>query len=117
MRTLFIGLIMSATFASCGSLTSTTYIPPQQSFELGKNAHDPFSAKVKNRSNHPIELHRAPIEGGKHSFVTLKPGEEVKVKVESNTAVVFNNSSSDTAKIELVVHGDTGLGMQYTGRK
>lgn len=106
-------IISAALLTSCGSLTSTTYIPPQQSFELGKNQHRPFRVDVVNGGTSTIELHRAPISGGTHSYVKLAPGEHTRVKVEANTAVVFNNANSDTATIQLKVHGDTGLGMQY----
>lgn len=113
MKTLLSALAIAMLYASCSTLHSTTYIPPQQSFELGKNAHDTFSVKVKNEGKNPIEFYRAPLSGGKHSFVTLAPGESAKVKVESNTAVVFNNASADTATIKLDVHGDLSLGMNY----
>ena len=113
MRTLLSILAISLFIASCSALHSTTYIPPLQSFELGKNEHAPFSVKVKNEGKNSIELYRAPLSGGKHSFVTLAPGESTKVKVESNTAVVFNNASADTASVKLDIHGDLSLGMNY----
>ena len=107
--TFLVGLLMSA----CGTLTSTTTIDANNSFVLGNNQHGTFSARLKNISESDIELHRAPIDGGRHSFETVKPGQTKNVKVEKNTALVIDNKSSNKVSVELFVQGDTGLSMGY----
>jgi hypothetical protein len=104
-----VGLLMSA----CGTLTSTTTIEANNSFVLGNNQHGTFSVRLKNISEDDIELHRAPVAGGRHSFEIIKPGQTTRVKVEKNTALVIDNKSTKKASVELFVKGDTGLSMGY----
>jgi hypothetical protein len=104
-----VGLFMN----SCGTLTSTTAIDASNSFVLGNNQHGTFSVRLKNISQGDIEVHHAPIDGGRHSFETIKPGQTIKVKVEKNTALVIGNKSNEVASVELFVKGDTGLSMGY----
>jgi hypothetical protein len=104
-----VGLLISA----CGTLTSTTSIDANNSFVLGNNQHGTFSVRLKNIAEEDIELHRAPVDGGRHSFETVKPGQTIKVKVDKNTALVIENKSTKQASVELFVTGDTGLSMGY----
>ncbi len=95
------------------SVTSNTTITPQNSFVLGNNEHGLFSITLENISKNEVVLHRSPIAGGSHSYVTLKPNETVKIKLEENTALVIENNSNYTASIYLFIKGDTGLSMGY----
>jgi hypothetical protein len=104
--------VLSLVAASC-RLTSTTNIEANQTFLLGNNPHGVFRARVKNISKNDVTVYRAPIDGGRHSFETIKPGETIKVKVERNTALVINNASNQSASVELLVSGDLGLSMGY----
>ncbi len=97
---------------SC-SLHSTTYIKSKERFLLGDNTHGSFRVKLKNVSESEIEIHRAPIGGGRHSGLTVAPGQTVQVRVESNTALVISNNSEAEAAVQLKVVGDTGLSMNY----
>ena len=99
--------------ASCRTLTSTTSIKSYDAFILGNNQHGAFSVKLKNVSANNLELWRAPIEGGQHSPLTVKPNETVKLKVEKNTALKIENKNKEQATVELLVKGDTGLSMGY----
>ena len=98
---------------SCGTLTSTTTIDGHNSFVLGNNQHGTFSVRLKNISENDIELYRAPVAGGRHSFETIRPGQTTRVKVEKNTALVIENKSANKSTVELFVKGDTGLSMGY----
>ena len=116
MKNIISILVLVIAIASCSmfkSVTSNTTITPQNSFVLGNNEHGSFSVKLKNLSKNEVVLHRAPIAGGNHSFVTVQPNETVKVNVEKNTALVIQNNSSDTASVDLFIKGDTGLSMGY----
>ena len=114
MKSLSFTLIALALLStSCRTLTSTTYIKANDSFILGNNEHGSFSVKLKNASTNDLELWRAPIDGGRHSPVTVKPNETVKVSVEKNTALRIENNTKEQATVELLVKGDTGLSMGY----
>lgn len=98
---------------SCSTLRSTTYIKAQDSFILGNNEHGKFSVKLKNASATDLELWEAPVGGGRHSQVIVKPSETVKVSVDKNTALRIENNANNPATVELLVKGDTGLSMGY----
>jgi hypothetical protein len=111
--------ILILTFTSCGmfkTLTSNTVIAPGQAFKLGDNSHGTFSVKLKNVSKNELTIYEAPISGGKHSFVVVKPDQTVKVSVDENTALIIENNSSDTASVDLLVKGDLGLSMGYKAK-
>jgi len=103
--------------AACGSLNSVTTIKPNDSFVLGDNEHGSFKVRVKNISAKAIDVYRAPITGGRHSRQTVQPNQSVTVKVEKNTALVFENASADTANVQLKVTGDIGLSMAYKNQQ
>ena len=116
MKKLIGSCVLLIFITSCGifkTVTSNTNISPQNSFELGNNEHGSFTVILKNVSENDVVLHRAPITGGTHSYMTVKSKESVRVIVESNTALVIENKSNDTASIDLHITGDTGLSMGY----
>lgn len=112
ISTIFLALLIT----SCGvfsSLTSNTTIKPNESFVLGNNEHGTFKVKLKNVSNHNLKIKIAPITGGTHSPLTVRPNETITVKAESNTALIIENKSDEAASVDLYVTGDTGLSMGY----
>jgi hypothetical protein len=111
--TLFAILLLVTSCVVFGSLTSNTTIKPNESFVLGNNEHGTFKVKLKNVSNHDLQIIKAPITGGTHSPIILSPNETIKVKAESNTAIVIENKSNEIASVDLYVTGDTGLSMGY----
>jgi len=109
-------IFISLFFTSCipfRTLNSTTYIKPKESFLLGNNTHGKFSVKVTNTSVTSITIWKCPIDGGKHSPLTLNPSTTIKVKVEKNTALKIENDSKEQISIQLKVSGDIGLSMGY----
>ena len=101
---------------SCGafdSLSSNTTIKANESFVLGNNEHGTFKVKLKNVSNHDLKIIIAPIDGGTHSPIIVSPNETISVKAESNSALVIENKSNESASVNLYVTGDTGLSMEY----
>jgi len=113
IKTALMIFLVGRLISACGTLTSTTSIDANNSFVLGNNQHGTFSVRLKNIAEEDIELHRAPVDGGRHSFETVKPGQTIKVKVDKNTALVIENKSTKQASVELFVTGDTGLSMGY----
>jgi hypothetical protein len=113
MKNLFAFVLFLFLMSSCASLTSTTFIKPNESFVLGDNEHGSFSVRLKNISPNKLELWKAPIDGGRHSPVNVEPNETVKVKVPKNTALRIDNKNATEASVELLVKGDVGLSMGY----
>ena len=115
MKKLLSAFIITLAFIStaCRTLSSTTYIKAQDSFILGNNEHGKFSVKLKNASTTDLELWKAPLGGGRHSQVIVKPSDTVKVSVDKNTALRIENTANASATVELLVKGDTGLSMGY----
>jgi len=113
MKYFFTICIAFLVLTSCSTLHSTTIIKPMDSFILGNNKHNSFKVKLTNISKNDIEIHKAPIDGGQHSFEVVKPNALVSLKVESNTALFIQNKSNDTAFVKLKVTGDLGLSMGY----
>ena len=112
ITTIALGIVLN----SCsifGSLTSNTIIKPNDSFVLGNNEHGTFKVKLKNLSKHDLKIFMAPIAGGTHSPVIVKPNESIIVKAKRNTALIIENKANDTASVDLYVTGDTGLSMGY----
>lgn len=113
MKLLIFTFLLSILAASCGTLHSTTYINPKDSFVLGNNEHGAFKVKMRNDSKYNLEIHHAPIDGGSYSPQTILPDQSAVVRVVKNTALIIANASVDTAAVSLVVRGDTGLSMGY----
>jgi len=103
-------------FSSCAlfkTLHSTTFIKANDSFILGNNEHGKFSAFVTNTSNHEITIWQCPITGGKHSPIALKGLSSVKVRVDKNTSLRFDNTNAVEVAVKLKVTGDVALSMGY----
>ncbi len=115
MKLMMAALAVVTLMASC-SLTSNTTIEPKKQFVLGNNEHGSFKVKMKNVSSQPVEVYQAPLGGGRHSGRTVQPGQSVTVKVQSNTALIVSNQSTDTVSVALKVTGDAGLSMGYNNK-
>lgn len=115
-KTIIATLVVSILTSSCGvfgSLNSNTSIKPNDSFVLGNNEHGSFKVKLKNVSKNDIDIYEAPISGGTHTRITVKPNQSTIVKVERNTALYIENKAAEYASVDLKVTGDLGLSMTY----
>lgn len=100
--------------SSCRTLTSNTVIKAKESFILGNNQHGAYSVKLRNVSNKEISVHQAPLSGGEHSFMVVKPYQWATVSVESNTALIVDNKSDSVISVDLKVYNSFGsLSMGY----
>lgn len=109
-------LLVAIYLVSCfpfKSLHSTTYIKANDEFILGNNFHGKFYAHVTNISNFEVTIWQYPNDGGRHSPITLKPSMSVKVAVDKNTSLRFENHSNEEVAVKLHVRGDVGLSMGY----
>lgn len=95
------------------SLNSTTYIKANDEFILGNNIHGKFYASVTNTSNFEVTIWQYPNDGGRHSPITIKPFQSIKVTVEKNTSLRIENHSNEEVAIKIKVKGDIGLSMGY----
>ncbi|MFY8090622.1 MAG: hypothetical protein ACOVMI_05160 [Chitinophagaceae bacterium] len=111
-----LAIIISIALSSCsifGRLISTTTISPNNSFILGNNEHNRFTATAKNVSKQKLDIFLQPLNGQPKLVQTLLPQETAKLKVPGNTAIIIKNNSTDTVNVQLKVNGDTGLSMGY----
>lgn len=110
---LFTILLLAASCGVFGSLNSNTSIKPKESFVLGNNEHGSFKTHLKNEGVTLLKVYQAPIVGGTHSPILIKPQETAFVKTEKNTALIIENTGNEIASVTLKVKGDLNLGMTY----
>ena len=116
MRATIFTLLVALTISSCGifsSLNSNTSIKPKESFVLGNNTHGSFKTVMKNVGQTELKVYKAPINGGTHSPIVLKPQESATIKTDKNTALIIENIGDLQASVDLKVTGDLNLGMTY----
>lgn len=116
MKKVISTIVLALIITSCSlfnALNSNTTIKPNESFVLGNNEHGRFKVKLKNVSNHDLQIHMAPISGGTHSPISVSPNETITVKADRNTALIIENKSIESASVDLYVTGDIGLSMGY----
>ncbi len=99
------------------TLTSTTYIEPNQSFVLGEGKHGGYNAKITNISNVGVEVFGESENEERKSLGVLKPKDKSEYNIAKNTKVIFKNLGSEKAAIGIKLSGDTGLSMGYKGDK
>lgn len=95
------------------SLTSTTFIEPNQSFFLGEGKHRGYNAKLVNKGKVDIEIFTESEKEERKSVGVLKPNDKTEVTILKNTKVIFKNLGNETATIGIKLSGDTGLSMGY----
>jgi hypothetical protein len=105
--------LAACNFLQFQTLHSTTNIKANDAFILGNNEHGKFSIRLKNISNSEITLWQVPIAGGQHSPLKVSAQQKVALKVDHNTALRIENTSSSEIAVELIVTGDIGLSMGY----
>jgi hypothetical protein len=110
---LFATLLLVTSCGVFGSLNSNTSIKPKESFVLGNNKHGSFKTHLKNEGVTILKIYQAPIDGGTHSSVLIKPQETTTIKTEKNTALIIENTGDEYASVTLKVKGDLNLGMNY----
>lgn len=98
---------------SCGTLKSTTYIEPNQSFVLGENKHNGYNSSVRNTGEVKVQIVLIDENGEKNNVGVLAKGEEQKLRVPANNTVQFSNKSEQMAEIKIKALGDTNLTMGY----
>lgn len=121
MKKILICIMILASLQACQvfqSLSSTTYIAPNQSFVLGQGKHGSYSATIKNVGNDLIEVIQVDEQGVKNSLGTLQIGEKKSYQVNPNHTIIFKNRSTQKQGIvEIFGRGDTSLSMGYQENK
>lgn len=100
-------------FVASRTLHSTTYIKANDAFVLGNNEHGKFHVNVTNTSRYELTIWQYPIDGGRHSPLTLKPAGTAKIDVDKNTGIHIENNANEEVAVKLKVKGDVGLSMGY----
>ena len=61
----------------------------------------------------PVEIRERPKGGGTFGKVTLAPGHSGVLKFAAGSTAVLLNPSGENANLDLIITGDTKLGMTY----
>ena len=110
---IFFIAILAMSCSPFRTLNSTTNIKANDAFILGNNKHREFYASVSNISNSEITIWQYPIDGGRHSPIALNGLSSVKVRVDKNTLLRFDNANAVEVALKLKVKGDLALSMGY----
>ena len=100
-------------FAIAGTIHSNLLIEPGKQFVLGGEQRGAFKVVAKNIGAVPVEIRERPKGGGTFGKVTLAPGQSGVLKFAAGSTAVLLNPSGEKANLDLIVTGDTKLGMTY----
>lgn len=96
-----------------GTIHSNLLIEPGKQFILGGDQLGAFKVAAKNVGTVPVEIRERPKGGGTFGKVTLEPGQSGVLKFAAGSTAVLLNPSATKANLDLVITGDTKLGMTY----
>ena len=104
-------LLPLLTFA--GTIHSNLFIEPGKQFILGGDQRGAFKVAAKNMGTVPVEIRERPLGGGTFGKATLAPGQSGVLKFAVGSTAVLLNPSGTKANFDLIITGDTKLGMTY----
>ena len=104
-------LLPLLTFA--GTIHSNLFIEPGKQFILGGDQRGAFKVAAKNVGIVPVEIRERPQGSGTFGKATLAPGQSGMVKFAAGSTAVLLNPSGTKANLDLIITGDTKLGMTY----
>ena len=96
-----------------GTIHSNLFIEPDMQFILGGDQRGAFKVAAKNVGAVPVEIRERPLGGGTFGKVTLAPGQSGVLKFAVGSTAVLLNPSGSKANLDLIITGDTKLGMTY----
>ena len=99
--------------AVAGTIHSSLFIEPGKQFILGGDQLGAFKVAAKNVGSVPVEIRERPKGGGTFGKVILQPGQSGVLKFAAGSTAVLLNPSATAANLDLIITGDTKLGMTY----
>lgn len=115
-KSIIIIIVLAFIVQACAGVKSETLIGPNKTFVLGEGKHPAYSARVKNIGDVNIEIFTQALDGDKVSTGILKANQEETYEVPRNTAVFFQNGSSNKmVRIKVSIKGTSNLSMGYKG--
>ena len=111
---LLLYLMSSSVLVCCNRsvLNSLTTIQSGKQFELGANRHGAFTARLQNVGDVPVTISERLVDGQRINRGTFQPGDQQTVRFAPGSAVLVDNSSTQSAQLRLVVTGDKNLSMR-----
>ena len=106
-------LLLLPLLVLAGTIHSNLFIEPGKQFILGGDQRGAFKVEAKNVGAVPVEIRERPQGGGTFGKVTLAPGRSGVLKFAAGSTAVLLNPSTSRANLDLVITGDTKLGMTY----
>lgn len=118
-RCLVLGLALAAAAAAgggAGEITSSLQIEPGRTFELGGGQPGGFAVRGRNSGRVAVMVLGKRPGAGPVVRGTVEPGGPVAARFAAGEmALLRNTSARQTARMELVITGDTAsLGMTYS---
>ena len=99
--------------AVAGTIHSSLFIEPGKQFILGGDQLGAFKVAAKNVGSVPVEIRERPKGGGTFGKVILQPGQSGVLKFAAGSTAMLLNPSATAANLDLIITGDTKLGMTY----
>ena len=96
-----------------GTIHSNLFIEPGKQFILGGDQRGAFKVAAKNVGSVPVEIRERPLGGVTFGKATLAPGQSGVLKFAAGSTAVLLNPSGTKANLDLIITGDTKLGMTY----
>jgi len=96
-----------------GTIHSNLFIESGKQFILGGEQRGVFKVAAKNMGTVPVEIRERPLGGGTFGKATLAPGQSGVLKFAAGSTAVLLNPSGTKANLDLIITGDTKLGMTY----
>jgi hypothetical protein len=94
-------------------LNSDLTIEPGKQFALGGGQPGAFRVVARNTGKVPVEIKERPRGGGIFGKATLAPGQRATLRFLPGSTALLLNPSSQNARLDLRVTGDTNLSMGY----
>jgi hypothetical protein len=110
--TLFAAGLLLVTACWAG-LRSGLIIEPGKQFVLGGGQRGAFKVVAHNVGTVPVEFKERPRGGGIFGKTTLAPGAKGTLRFLAGSSALLLNPSTQQAKVDLNITGDTQLSMGY----
>ena len=96
-----------------GTIHSNLFIEPGKQFILGGGQRGAFKVVGENIGTVSVEIKERPRGGGIFGKVTLAPGQRGTLQFAAGSMAILLNPSAVQANLDLIIIGDTKLGMTY----
>lgn len=106
------GLLLVAAACHFRALRSDLTVQPGTRFNLGGNQNGAFTVRIQNKGRVPVTILERRADGQEITLGTFRPGAGQTVRFSAGSAALVDNATTQSARLDLTVTGDTNLSMQ-----